>query len=128
MKKHVLIRIKAGKKTSTTQNWGQHCPYQVIGTLNMWIINIRTASRVCMFSFSNIILLVRVWTKYLMNNFISSTKKISDIENWFLFSLWNSSVVWETTYLSFNRDNYVMREKSSIKIRKYLKLLKDGKR
>ena len=59
---------------------------------------------------------------------IVSLNYINGSEKLIFFSLKNSSITLETSDLSFSKYNQVMREKSSTRSRKYLKLLSEGTR
>jgi len=51
-----------------------------------------------------------------------------EVENWVFISLWKSSMTPETSDLSFSKYRQVIGEKSSTKMRKYLKSLDEGTR
>jgi len=73
------------------------------------------------------------WTEngHIMFNILQgivSLNYINGSEKLIFFSLKNSSITLETSDLSFSKYNQVMREKSSTRSRKYLKLLSEGTR
>jgi len=95
-----------------------------------------------MFSFGNSILLGCMRTRCMMDNAIFgkknryilfnilrgivSTKHANKSRKLIFFSLKKDSITLNTSDLSFKRYNHVMREKSSIKSKKYLKPLIEG--